>query len=131
MKYSADHRQQNIINLFLILKTKRLYYDVVILYINVYFVSEWIIYLLSELVNEGRCFVSYVRACVRVCVRVCFRIHIERQQAKSINISKHPLRPTPINLKYNYAYINLNIKCSLPPHIYTYIHLIIKSATIK
>ena len=28
---------------------------------------------------------------------VCFRIHIKRQQAQSINIPKHPSRPTSIN----------------------------------
>ena len=52
-----------------------------------------------------------------------FWIHIERQQAQSINISKHPLRPTSINININYTYINLNIKCSIPPHIDTYMHI--------
>jgi len=59
-----------------------------------------------------------------MCMCVCFRIHIERQQAQSINISKHPLRPTSINLNINTnTYINLNIKCSIPPQIYTYMHI--------
>jgi len=35
------------------------------------------------------------------CVCVFFRVHIKRQQAQSINISKHPLRPTSINLNTN------------------------------
>ena len=39
------------------------------------------------------------------------RVHIKRQQAHSINISKHPSRPTSITLS------NLKIKCSIPPHI--------------
>ena len=29
---------------------------------------------------------------------VCFRLHSKRQQAQSINISKHPSKPTSINL---------------------------------
>jgi len=36
--------------------------------------------------------------CVCVCVCVCFRVNIKRQQAQSINISKHPSKPTSINL---------------------------------
>ena len=32
----------------------------------------------------------------RACVR--FRVHSKRQQAQSINISKHPSKPTSINL---------------------------------
>ena len=50
---------------------------------------------------------------------VRFRVHSKRQQAQSINISKHPSRPTSINLNTNttITYINLKIKCSTPPHI--------------
>ena len=51
---------------------------------------------------------------------------MEREQAQCINISKHSLRPTSMNLNintYNYTYINLNIKCSVPPHIDTYMHI--------
>ena len=36
--------------------------------------------------------------CVSVCVCVCVRVHSKRQQAQSINISKHPSKPTSINL---------------------------------
>jgi hypothetical protein len=36
--------------------------------------------------------------CVCVCMCVCFRVHSKRQQAQSINISKHPSKPTSINL---------------------------------
>jgi len=49
----------------------------------------------------------YICVCVRVCVCVyvyicvCFRIHIERQQTQSINIAKHHLRPTSINININ------------------------------
>jgi len=32
---------------------------------------------------------------------VYFGIHIKRQQAQSKNISKHPLRPTSININKN------------------------------
>jgi len=44
-----------------------------------------------------------VCACVRACACacVCFRVHIKRQQAQSSNISKHPSRPTSINLNTN------------------------------
>ena len=38
----------------------------------------------------------YIYVCVFVCV--CSRVHIKRQQAQIINISKHPSRPTSINL---------------------------------
>jgi len=56
---------------------------------------------------------------------VRFRVHLKRQQAQSISISKHPLRPTSINLNLNTTkyYINLNIKCSIPTHIYTYMRI--------
>ena len=39
------------------------------------------------------CVSTCLRACVRECVSACvsFRVHIKRQQAPSINISKHPL----------------------------------------
>jgi len=58
---------------------------------------------------------------VCVHVRVCFGIHIERQQAQSINRSKHPLRPTSINININTTIhtLILNIKCFIPPHIDT------------
>jgi len=42
--------------------------------------------------------VCVVRVRVRVRVRVCFMVHSKRQQAQSINISKHPSKPNSINL---------------------------------
>ena len=49
------------------------------------------------------CVCVCVCVCVRMCVRVrvCFMIRIKRQQAQSINISKHPSRLTSINLNTN------------------------------
>ena len=46
------------------------------------------------------CVCIYMCVCVYIymCVCVCFRVHSKRQQAQSINISKHPSKPTSINL---------------------------------
>ena len=53
-----------------------------------------------------------------------YDVHIERQHAQSINISKHPSRPTSTyKYKYKYTYINLNTKCSTLPHIDTYMRI--------
>ena len=41
-------------------------------------------------------------------------IHIERQQAQSINISKHPSRPTSINLNTT---IHTLIYVRIPKHV--------------
>ena len=47
--------------------------------------------------RESVCVCVYACACVYA----CFRMHIERQQAQSINISKLPSRPITINLNIN------------------------------
>jgi len=55
-------------------------------------------------------------------VCVCFRVHSKRQQAQSINISKHPSKPTCINLNTT-IHTYIKIKCSIPPHIDRCVHI--------